>query len=82
MISEGHVLRNREVELKNKLGYAKWVEERDYGKRWLGTEGIFSAVKRKFGEGVRSKKLVNALREVARKFWSYDLLKRYAENRV
>jgi len=80
--SEGHDLRNQEVEAKNKLGYRKWAEERDYGKRWLGTEGIFSAVKRKFGEGVRAKRLGNALKEVKRKFWAYDLLKTYAENRT
>jgi len=27
-----------------------WAEEHHFGMRWSGTEGIFSAVKRKFGE--------------------------------
>ena len=33
-------------------GYTAWAEQKQYGLRWPGTEGIFSAVKRKFGENV------------------------------
>ena len=71
-------LRDREV-LKMKKGYKKWAREREYGLRWNGTEGIFSAVKRKFGEKTRSHKIENALSEVKRKFWAYDTMKAYAE---
>ena len=71
-------LRDREV-LKIKKGYKKWSRERQYGLRWNGTEGIFSAVKRKFGEKTRSHKIENALSEVKRKFWAYDTMKAYAE---
>ncbi|MBI3588609.1 IS5 family transposase [Candidatus Micrarchaeota archaeon] len=78
--SEGRDLRNQEVEAKKRLGYKIWATQCDYGERWVGTEGMFSAVKRKFGENVRSKKIGNALNEVAGKFWTYDLLKTYAEN--
>jgi hypothetical protein len=80
--SEGHALRNSEVEAKKKLRYRGWAKEREYGKRWLGTEGIFSGVKRKFGEGVRARKLDNALKEVARKFWTYDRLQKYGQSRT
>ena len=31
-------------------GYRSWADENNYGIRWPGTEGIFSAVKRNFGE--------------------------------
>ena len=33
-----------------RLGYEKRAEGNQHGMRWPGTEGIFSAMKRKFGE--------------------------------
>ena len=75
-------LRDREVMEYKKKGYRKWARERQYGLRWNGTEGFFSAVKRKFGEGTRSKKIENALNEARRKFWAYDRIKKYAEMRA
>lgn len=69
--------RNKEVEKYKKKGYKKWAKEKEYGIRWLGTEGIFSAVKRKFGENVRSTKIENMLKEAKRKFWAYDLIQQY-----
>lgn len=80
--SEGHDLRNQEVDIKKTFGYQWWAIYREYGKRWLGTEGIFSAVKRMFGEEVRAKKLENAIQEVKTRFWAYDLLKKYGESRA
>jgi hypothetical protein len=74
-------LRDKEV-LKIKKGYKIWARERRYGLRWNGTEGIFSAVKRKFGEQTRSHKIENACNEVKRKFWAYDRMKTYAEKRA
>jgi hypothetical protein len=74
-------LRDKEV-LKIRKGYKKWARERQYGIRWNGTEGIFSAVKRKFGEQTRSHKIENACSEVKRKFWIYDRMKVYAEMRA
>ena len=71
-------LRDREI-LKMKKGYKKWARKRQYGLRWNGTEGIFSAVKRKFGEQTRSHKIENIFNEVKRKFWVYDRMKTYAE---
>ncbi len=71
--------RKKEVEEVNKKGYKKWAEDKKYGQRWTGTEGIFSAVKRKFGEHVRSTKINNMLKEAKRKFWVYEQMKNYAE---
>lgn len=81
ILEEGDCLRNREI-VAIKKGYRKWSRERQYGLRWNGTEGIFSAVKRKFGEQTRSHKIENACSEVKRKFWAYDRMKAYAEARA
>jgi len=75
----GSVRRNIEVIKFQNLGYEKWSEETQYGMRWTGTEGIISAVKRKFGERVRAKKEENMLREAKRKFWAYEIIRNYAK---
>lgn len=54
----------------HELGYEKWKEEHDYGKRW-SVEGFFSAVKRCFGETVRAASPEGMVREVKRKFALY-----------
>lgn len=74
--------RGREVEMYRKWGYKKWAEKKHYGRRWTGTEGIFSAVKRIFGERVRSRIIKNMCQEAKRRFWCYGVLKRYAEDRI
>ncbi|MBI5332153.1 MAG: hypothetical protein HZB65_01125 [Candidatus Aenigmarchaeota archaeon] len=71
--------RDRELANYRKLGYKKWAREKEYGKRWVGTEGIFSAVKRKSGEQPRSHKTENAINEARRKFWAYETMKNYAK---
>ena len=81
IVSGDKTLRDKEV-LKIKKGYKQWARERQYGLRWNGTEGIFSAVKRKFGERTRSHKIENACSEVKRKFWAYDEMKHYASSRA
>ncbi|MFQ5822391.1 MAG: transposase [Candidatus Heimdallarchaeota archaeon] len=75
----GSVRRNLEVIKFQSLGYEAWAKETAYGMRWTGTEGIISAVKRKFGERVRAKKEENMLREAKRKFWAYELIRNYAK---
>jgi len=70
------------VKYYNEVGYEKWAKEKEYGMRWPGTEGIFSAVKRIFSERVRSKKVENMCKEVYRKFWAYQILKKYGEVKV
>lgn len=77
--SRGSMRRSREViEYKSK-DYSDWSREKEYGKRWLGTEVIFSAVKRKFGEKIRSRKQTNILNEAKRKFWIYETIKKYTQ---
>lgn len=75
----GSVRRGIEVAKFQSKGYEKWSEETQYGMRWPGTEGIISAVKRKFGERVRAKKEENMLREAKRKFWAYEIIRNYAK---
>lgn len=78
----GSVRRNIEVAKFQELGYEEWAEKTGYGQRWVGTEGIFSAVKRKFGERVRAKTEENMLREVKRRFWAYETIRKYAKTRA
>ena len=67
--------RPREVRFYQKLGYKDWAKEKEYGLRWPATEGIFSAVKRIFGECVQSHRKRNMYHEAKLKFWSYQKLK-------
>ena len=43
--ADGSMRRAREVEEYKKLGYKKWARKKHYGRRWTGSEVIFSAVK-------------------------------------
>ncbi|MDI6916376.1 MAG: IS5 family transposase [Thermoplasmatales archaeon] len=67
--------RAREVRLYQNLGYKNWAEQKGYGMRWPASEGVFSAVKRIFGEGVQSHKTRNMYHETRLKFWAYQQLK-------
>lgn len=77
--ANGSMRRAREVKAYQSEGYEKWAKNRNYGMRWPGTEGIFSAVKRKFGERVKSKKKENMCLEAERRFWAYDCIAQYAK---
>jgi hypothetical protein len=74
--------RNEEVKKYKKMGYKKWARKKKYGRRWTGTEGIFSAVKRIMGDRVRSKRVDNMCKEAERRFWAYQVMKRYAEEKI
>jgi hypothetical protein len=74
----GSVKRNIEVAKYHKLGYEIWARKTEYGRRWTGTEGIISAVKRKFTERIRARKEENMLKEAKRKFWAYEMVRKYA----
>lgn len=74
--------RSQEVKWYCKWGYKEWAGKKHYGRRWTGTEGIISAVKRIFGERVRSRIIENMCWEAKRRFWCYGVLKRYAEEKV
>jgi len=54
-------------------GYDKWKEKHGYGQRWA-SEGVFSAVKRCFGETVRATTPEGMFKEVERKFLFYNML--------
>jgi len=72
-------LRNRDVKLRNRCGYRKWARKRGYGRRWTATEGIFSAIKRIFGEQLTAKSDIGLMQEMKIKIWAYKTLKRYGE---
>ena len=69
-------LRNQEVKQKNKIGYKKWSKKRGYGHRWTATEGVFSAIKRIFGEQIKATSEKGMLQEAACKIWAYQKLQR------
>jgi hypothetical protein len=68
--------RNTYVKYRAKKGHKKWVKKTGYGKRWLATEVIFSAVKRMFGENLRARSEKGLMMEAAIKFWAYQRVKR------
>ena len=74
----GSVRRSIEVRKYQEQGYQKWSLEREYGMRWPGTEGIFSSVKLKFGERIRTKREKNMILEAKRKLWLYETIRKYA----
>ena len=80
--ADGSMRRAREVEEYKKEGYKEWARKKHYGRRWTGTEVIFSAVKGIFGEKTRAKTIPNMIKEVKRKFWAYQRMKSYADSRV
>ena len=69
------VFRAKHVKEYKKLGHDNWVKETGYGMRWVATEGIFSAVKRIFGEYVRATSTENMYQEAKLKFWAYSQIK-------
>lgn len=66
--------RKKEVRIFKSMPYNEWSREKDYGKRWPLTEGIFSGCKRTMGEYVSATKKRNMYHEVKVKFWAYNLL--------
>jgi hypothetical protein len=72
--------RRRAVREYQALGYTEWAARKQYGLRWPGTEGIFSAVKRKFGENVVSRSSRGLVAEGYQRIWAYDELREYGEN--
>jgi len=71
--------RNINVRYRNEFGYKDWAKRTNYGQRWVATEGIFSAIKRMFGEHLAGKSEMGMVQETKMKVWSYVALKRYGE---
>ena len=78
----GSKRRRKEIRVYRKLGYKQWREYKKYGMRWVATEGIFSAVKRKFGESMVSRSKIGLIAEAIQRFWSYDVLREYGMSRA
>lgn len=74
--------RRRAVREYRTLGYRAWAETKGYGMRWPGTEGIFSAVKRKFGENTVARSPSGLRAAGYQRFWAYEELREYGETRV
>ena len=72
----GHYLKDSEK--RRRKFQKKWRKSVGHGDRWPGNEGIFSAVKREFGENVVSTKKANMVFEAIQRFWAYDLISTYA----
>jgi len=62
-----------------RLGYKKWAKRVKYGLRWA-IEGIFSSIKRKFGEDLRARSVIGLLTETMQKVWAYGAMVNYAKN--
>ena len=80
--SKGTRHRRRAVREYRRAGYTAWAEQKQYGLRWPGTEGIFSAMKRKFGENVVSRSPGGLVAEGYQRLWAYDELREYGEERT
>ena len=72
-LARGSPYRKKCVREIKDIGYEEWKEMHDYGKRWA-VEGVFSSVKRIFGESVRAHSQYSAFQEAKRKFLIYNML--------
>jgi len=75
--SRGSPLRKRCVRELKELGEEAWKEKYDYGKRWL-VESYFSAVKRSYGEAVKSRRSDMMVKEAMIKFLLYATVREIA----
>src|SRR3989344_1055288 len=73
------IKRDKNVKEKNVIGFEYWSRNHGYGFRWTATEGIFSAVKRMFGEQIHARSEQGIIQEAKIKFWAYQKIKRYGE---
>jgi hypothetical protein len=80
--ARGSLRRKREVKEFKKVEFNEWSKKKSYGHRWPMTEGHFSAIKRTLGENTRSKKPPNILKELRRKIWVYDKLRKYGRSKI
>ena len=71
--------RNTNVRYINQNSYAAWSTRLRYGRRWPATEGIFSAIKRMFGEQVHGRCEKGMIQEAKMKILAYKRLKSYGE---
>jgi len=79
IVPSGSRERDKNTTERNDFGYDLWAREHGYGYRWPATEGIFSAVKRIFGEKIHARSEIGIIQEAKIKFWTYQRMKRYGE---
>jgi hypothetical protein len=60
------------LESRRALGPRAWSRVHRFGFRWV-VEGVFSVVKRVFGEYVLARKFVNMVKEVLMKAYLYNI---------
>ena len=78
----GSKYRRKAIRDYQEKGYKTWADQNQYGMRWPGTEGIFSAVKRKFGENCVSRSAGGLKTEGYQRFWVYDYINQRAKRMV
>ena len=78
----GSKYRRKAIREYREKGYRQWADDNDYGMRWPGTEGIFSAVKRKFGENCVSRSTEGLEAEGYQRLWIYDHINQGAKREV
>ncbi len=71
-LQRGSKYRRREVREYREKGYEAWAEQNRCGMRSPGTEGIFSAVKRKLGENCVGRSAAGLENEEYRGTWMHD----------
>ena len=54
-------------------GYEEWAQRHNYGSRW-SVEGVFSSMKRIFGESVKATSINGMFHELPLKFSLYNIL--------
>jgi len=74
LTTRGCSARKEEVIIFKSMPYEEWSREKNYGRRWPITEGIYSGCKRIMGESVSATKTRNMYHEVKVKFWAYNQL--------
>lgn len=79
---KGYKYKRRAIREYQEKGYRTWSEDNEYGMRWPGTEGIFSAVKRKFGENCTSRSVRGLEVEGYQRLWVYDHINQGAMMKV
>lgn len=66
---------------KSDLSYRSWADKKNYGERWA-VEGIFSSVKRTFGENVHATSIDGMTLEVLMKFQFYQMIVNFGKGLV
>ena len=77
--NRGSKCRRRPIKEYQNKGYISWSEDNDYWLRWPGTEGIFSAVKRKLGENFVSRSPEGLEAEGYQRTWVYNYMNQRAK---